>query len=311
MKAKIAALLAKEESSYGVDPTPTTAANAIQVISDLVITPTGNLHTRDVYGETLSPAAPLLGQQWYEISFVVEMRGSGTAGTAPRMGDLFEACGMTENIAVSTSVNYNLNSSSQKSCTIYAYLGEGTGLRFIFSGCRGTFRIVCVSGETAKVEFRFMGKYASPTDQTAPSSVTYDSTTPPKCKGVTFTFDSYAAVVQQLEVDCNNTIAKRDSITDSTGVQGFEITNRDPKGSMNPEAVVSGTYAFFSAWNDSASKALSAVIGSTAGNIITISGTAAVIETIGFGDRDGVRTFEIPFKLARSTVNDEFALKFT
>ena len=44
--------------------------------------------------------------QRVEVTFEVEMAGSGTAGTAPAFGPLLKACGNSETIVTDTSVTY-------------------------------------------------------------------------------------------------------------------------------------------------------------------------------------------------------------
>lgn len=309
MITRKAVLLAKKEVDYATDPTPVAGTDAFEAISDLVINPVGTLLSRLPYSNSLSPVRPLIGQRWYEISFVVEVKGSGTAGTAPRgLGALLQACGMSETIVASTSVTYAPASSTIASCTIYAFLD---GLRHIFVGCRGTWRLLSIAGETAKLEFRMLGKYAAPTD-VAIASPTYDSTVPPVIVSASFTFDSVATfAVQQLEIELGVITANRDDLNDATGIKGFEIVGRDGRGSMNPESVLIATHDFWTIWTAATQKQLSIALGATAGNICTVTCPKAVLETLGYGDRNGIRTFEIPFRLSQNTGDDEVSIAFT
>lgn len=304
-----AVLLAKEEGTYGTDPTPVAASNAFEVISDLSINPAGNLNERAPFSNSLSPAQPLLGQRWYEISFVVELRGSGSEGTAPQaIGDLLESCGMAETVVGGASVTYDPASSSIKSCTIYAYLD---GLQHQFHGCRGNVRLLLNTGETAKLEFTMMGKYEAPTD-VAIASPTYDSTVPPVVLDSSFTFDSDATLLaQNLELDLGSVVSTRPDFNETTGIEGFAITAREGGGSFNPEAELIAGYDFWTIWTASTQKALSVVVGATAGNICTITCPKVVLEGLGYGDREGVRIFDIPFKLSRDSGDDEIAIAFT
>jgi len=303
--SKKAVCLAKEEGTYGVDPTLAAGSNAFEVISDLTITPIGNLLTRSPFGNTISQAQPLLGSRWVEVSFVTELKGSGTAATAPRgVGDMFEACGMNE--AVTTTVTYTPESSSFKSVALEIFID---GIKHQILGCRGTFKLLFIVGETAKIEWNFMGKYTIPTDVAIPSP-TYDSTVPPTVLGASYTWnsDANASVIQQLEMDLANVIAARDSLNDATGIAGFEVVGREPKGSMNPETNVLGTYDFFTEWTASTERAITITIGSASGNKYVITAPKVVIESIGYGDRNGIRVFEIPIRFAKSSGDDEISI---
>ena len=305
LRTKVGLLLAKEESPYGSDPTPTTADNGIVVISDLVITPAGDTFQRSPFDITLSPRQPIIGASWFEVSFITEMHASGTKDTAPRIGDLFEACGMKEAINSSTSVVYTPASTSLKSCTIYVY---ADGLLHQFHGCVGTFRILIVTGDTAKIEWRFFGKYETPTDVSLPGSVTYDTPVPPSVVSASFEFDNVSFEVQQLEIDLGAIVARRPSLNDATGVKGFATVGREPKGSFNPETVLQATYDFWTEWRNSVQNAVTINIGDTTGNKWEISLPKVVLDTPAYGDRDGVRTFELPFMISRNSGDDEISL---
>src|SRR3990167_609095 len=118
-----ALVLAKVETTYGTDPTPTTAANAI-LVQDLVIKPIKGPVERPKQTATYMNKQTLLGEEMYEVSFKTEIVGSGTPGTAPRVGALLLACGCSETIYTATpSVNYRDASSSLSSVTLYCYQG--------------------------------------------------------------------------------------------------------------------------------------------------------------------------------------------
>jgi len=81
-------ILAKSETSYGVDPSPV-AANAIRVRS-MEITPlTGDRIERKLLtGYMGATAKTLLTKSHVAVTIELEWSGSGTAGTAPRFGPL-------------------------------------------------------------------------------------------------------------------------------------------------------------------------------------------------------------------------------
>ena len=66
-KTKAAAVLIKEETSYNVDAAPVHGTDAIEVISDLTITPQGDIHKRSPFDITLSPRKAILGARWLEV----------------------------------------------------------------------------------------------------------------------------------------------------------------------------------------------------------------------------------------------------
>ena len=78
------------------------------------------------------------------MTFSVELAGSGTAGTAPRYGNVTKACGFSETVASNTSVTYEPISASFSSVTIHY---NTDGVRHIVNGCRGSFTINASVGE--------------------------------------------------------------------------------------------------------------------------------------------------------------------
>ena len=78
-------LLAKEESTYGTDSNPTGAANAVLVRS-LEISPfQSDAVERELIRGYMGNYETLHANQRVEVTFEVEMVGSGTAGTAPAL----------------------------------------------------------------------------------------------------------------------------------------------------------------------------------------------------------------------------------
>lgn len=98
-----ALILAKIESVYGTDPTPTTAANAILCDLpeiDFVFRKLDRLNVKPFLGNR---AAVNVGEA-LKIKFATEVKGSGdsTPDTPPEIGVLFKGCNMTETVDMDT-----------------------------------------------------------------------------------------------------------------------------------------------------------------------------------------------------------------
>jgi hypothetical protein len=295
-------ILAKVESVYGSDPTPSNTLNAIEHI-DAEISIVSDMKQRFPANTDMSKYPELRGKTHFEISFSTPIKASGTRGTASRRSPLFKACGMSETIVSATSVTYALISTSQGSCTIWAYID---GILYKLNGCVGDVEIDFSAGELGMYKWSFKGLYALPTDS-AIVDPTFDTPTPVIVKGVTFTIGSYAAIINKLNLKLGNKIAMRSDFCQTDGVKGFQITGRDPEGSMTVEAVLMATSNanFLSYFDARTVKALSLALGATAGNIVTFSAPYCYLRAPKIGDEDGIRSFEIPFQLARSAGNDE------
>jgi len=303
-------MLVKEETEYGTDPTPTAAANAM-LASEVSFKEIAEAAERAGNSVSLSPLASKLGSVSCEITFKVEFKGSGTKGTAPRIGDLFEACGRTECAVAGSSVSYLPTSASVKSVTIYWYKG-GSRLHKI-TGARGNAKLIFAANKVAMVEFTMKGLYTAPTDAAFPSGVEYEDTEAPVCKGQSLSFNSVTSlVVENSEIDFGNNVALRPSKIAATGIAGVEITSRKPTLSINPESVAISTLDL-RALMLTTPVAYTEVVGATAGNIITISVPKANLQAPEYGEREGttIETIKCDCTKNSDAGEDELSIIFT
>jgi len=305
-------LLIKEEATYGTDASPTPESNSLDV-KNLRITASGEVIDRDLVRASISPLAPKMGKRWWDISFECELKGSGTKGTAGKLGDLFEACGFAETVKAGSSVVYKPASSSFKSVTIYAYDIPDSGTNALqrkLTGVRGNLRLVAEAGQICRLEFTGKGLYNDPSDVTIPTGMSYEETLPPIVESSTFTLNNVELIAQQIILETGLSLVDEDDLNSAAGLKGFLIGARKPVGSFNPEAVLAATYDFWSDWVAATSRELSIVVGSAAGNKCTITAPALTIDNLTDGDRNGLLTSDIPFRLAGDNGNDELELKF-
>ena len=162
----------------------------------------------------------------------------------------------------------------------------------------------------AVAEFTFKGRYAAPT-LLALASPTLESTDPAVCKSCAFTYNSRSTlVVKSTELEMNNTVAKRPSLNDANSIAGFEITDRNPMLTLDPEAIIETSYTF----RDDAlttQRAVSWVVGATAGNICTISIPKFNAYFPEYEDRDEILVEKIKGECTKNSNNDEVSISFT
>lgn len=160
------AILAKTETTYGTDPTPTGAANAI-LVSNLSITPLNAQNvSRDLIRGYFGGSEQLVGNAYVECKFDVELAGAGAAGTPPAYGPLLIGCGMAETTTATYHVVYDPISSSQKGTTIWYYVD---GVKHVLNGARGTFEVKMGLGERPVLSFTFLGLDGGVTAVSTPS----------------------------------------------------------------------------------------------------------------------------------------------
>ena len=308
MNLRNSILLAKQESSYGVDPTLTGASNAI-LCSEPKVEPIVAEAPRDYIRGYFGNTAPIKIGEGIKITFSTELKGSGAAGTAPEIGPLLQACNMTETVDAGVSVTYALNSltNTAESVAIEYYL-DGTLHQIL--GCRGTFKISAETPMIPMIEWEFTGIYAAPSDDSNPSP-TFNSTDPPPFVSATFSIASYSAIIKTIEIDIANEVNKRSSANASTGVLSYFIGDRKSTMKIDPEVVALATW---NPWTNLSSTSLLTVagaFGSSAGNICTLAAKAN-ISSIGYGERDGkLAVYDLNTNLCQSAGNDELSLVFT
>ena len=308
MRTRLGVCYAKIESTYGTDSVPTGSSNALIVHNPKLEPEHEALERADLY-ISKSRLKELTGKRKYKFTCEVEIRGSGSAGTGPKGIDaMLKACDLTEALSGGVSATYSPRSGSTQSCSIYLFMD---GLRHILTGCVGDLEISAVAGQTAKFKFSFMCLYATPTDQALPSAPTYDSTVPVVCKNLTASMDSYAAIIRELSLKLNNKIAERGDLTATHGIRGFDVVDRNPEGEITIEATILATKNWYTKFEADTVQALSLALGSSAGNICTITASQCRFRNLPYDDDDGILVHKIPFQLARSSADDELSVVFT
>ena len=140
------------------------AANVINLITDLAPGYDVSKVERNVLRPQIGQLAPIKGTKGGNISFGVEMIGSGTAGVAPQIGRLFKMCGFSETVnsgsaAVGSAVEIGNNVGTGSAPTT---AGTFTGLK------SGLVRIL-ITAVTSNTSIAFQATFY-PGDGTTPSS---------------------------------------------------------------------------------------------------------------------------------------------
>lgn len=222
-------LFAAQEDEYGVAETLATT-DAIR---------TRNLAFDDQYGGeriTRNLDRPNLGleaeiniQPNAMISFECELKGSGTAGVAPRIGRLLRASGDTEtfdNETAPTYVEYEDTDEMTDSVTLGF---EMDGRLQILAGARGTRSEFWEKG-IPYVKFTFTGFYQRATKDTigTPDFGSEPSPVPVTKANTTLMIDSFSCVATSFSIDRALQVVPRNVI----GQEEILLTDRQPTGQM-------------------------------------------------------------------------------
>jgi len=266
-------ILAKSESTYGTDPTPTEAANAI-LVSNLSINPlNANNVPRNLVRNFLGGSEELVGTAYKEISFDVELAGSGTAGTAPAFGPLLLACGFVETATAGVRTEYNLTTPVSGSLSIYYF---SDGVKHVARGCRGNVVFKLPIGGRPEMSFKFIGLDGGETAAT-PAALTLTGFKTPLAVTEANTGDltfgaTYTAATptltggtgypsQGLELDLGNAVAYNPLL----GGETVDVGNRAAKGKVVLDLTAAQEVSFMTTVKANTLQSLGLMHGVTSG----------------------------------------------
>jgi len=308
-RQKLRSLLAKAESSYGTNPTPTGSANYVQVI-DLNIEPiVSDEVSRDLIRPYMGNYEVIPANTRVNVTFSVEMSGSGSAGTAPKYGAILKACALSETISGGNTVTYAPVTTPTDSVTLFV---NYDGVRHMVTGCKGTFSINCEVNQIPTISFSLTGIFNAPTDTAAPTPTISNQASPLIFKnGSTsnFAIFGFAAALQSWSLDFNNEVIYRELVG---GTKEVIITDRRPAGTLVVEAVALSAHNFFTDYTGTSTGTNTWLHGTTAGNKVTVSCPQTDLGQPTYEDSDGIQMLSIPYYATpTASANNEFSLVFT
>lgn len=303
-------LLLKSEVTYGVDATPTGAANAI-LATDVRISPMeGQDVDRGLDLPFMGASGTVAVGLFAKLSFKIEVKGGGAAGTPPAFGAILKACGCAEVIVASTSVTYSRVSKNHASATIYFNMG---GILYKMLGTRGTCTLRVNALGIVYLEFDMSGLWVMPVDQVAPAvtlgtqlsvfpQVATSANTP------TFTLGGASPALRSFSLNFGNTVSPRFLI----GAEGIIIEKIMEAMEFTVEAVPLATLNPYQLAQQGTLSALSLVHGVGAGKICTLSVPRTQLQRpSGLEEQQGIIEWPLRGVPLPNAGNDQFTLAFT
>lgn len=321
--ARNQAILAKIETTYGTDPTPTGGSNAI-LVSGLTANPLAATNVdRDLIRSYLGGSEQLVGSNYLEVSFDVEFQNGGTAGTAAAWDPLLQACGYTAGSAQVTPsrVEHVLEStySSWESLTIY-YYDDGALHKLL--GARGTVSIDLSVGARPVFKFRFLGlnggisAAANPsltlTGFKAPLVVT-DSNTGALTLGCTYSTGALSGGTEYvsggMSIDVGNDVQFVDLLgTAAAAGQSIDFAQRSMSGSIEFDLTAANEVSFMTNVLANTTQAIGLVHGTTAGYKMLVFMPAVQLINPRKVEKQGRRLIGYDMRVLPSSGNDELKI---
>ncbi len=243
------------------------------------------------------------------VTFDVEMAGSGSAGTAPKYGAILKACGLSETVVSSTSVTYAPVTTPSDSVTLFV---NYDGIRHKVTGARGTFSLNCEVNNIPRISFSLTGIFNAPTDTALPTVTVSNQASPLIFKnGSTsnFAIFGFAAALQSWNLDFNNEVIYRELVG---GTKEVLITDRRPSGTAVIESVALSSHNFFTDYTGTSTGTNTWLHGTTAGNKVTVSCPQTDLGQPTYEESDGITMLSLPFMATpTASANNEFSLVYT
>ena len=302
------AIAVKIQTAHGTAATPSPTSEAVLCSNLSFSYVDSRMLDRNIVKNTKGKLAQVYGGSLGQVTFDVELKGSGTAGAGPEIAACLVACGMAETIVASTSATYTPATANQQYATIYFYQD---GVLRSLEDAVGTFSLNLEAGSFGTASFTFTGHLGTPSDTAFPSTA-YDASVPVPVIGGAFTIGGYSASITKLAIDRGNNIVKPASYSASDGYGQIRILDWDCTGSFDPSAELLATKDYVDQWASGTALALaSGTIGSTAGNRYAITMPAVSYRSVAYGEREAIRTYEVGFGAAEVSGDDELSIAFT
>lgn len=299
-------ILAKIESNYGVDPTPTAAANSI-LCGDLTVSVfQGDTYERNVVRPDLGLDKMFHLVPLTTVSFSVELAGANgaQADTAPAWDCLLKACGFAGAAAITpTRYEYTLDD-TPASVTIWYYT-EKTLHKL--SGARGNVRFTLGSKAIPTMTFTFTGIPGTMVDTDIATDESFAGfTTPvPVLNGnTTFSLHSYSANMESWELDMGNDVQYRNLI----GTAQVIIADRAPTGQIVIEETEIATKDWWTIISGHTTGALAIVHGTVAKNKVQFTAPAVQLVQPTWADSQGQRMLQMTGRYIPSAGSDEIVV---
>lgn len=302
----------KPEVTYRTDSVPDAATDAVLVQNPSWGYEGLRMNDRPAVRASIAKLQQIYGGTLKAFTFDVEVKGSGTAGTAPEIGTILRIAGFGETIVPSTSVTYtpasDVGTHESASCRFW---DDGTLHNLL--GCQVmALSFARKSGEVDLLSVTIVGHPEALSDAALPAP-TYDTTKPIAVKGVPFSIGGYAAVIGELNFDMGLEVSMPPDVSQTNGYGQIRIVGRGITGSFDPEHTLVATNDWEGDFKAGTVMALSGgAVGTVAGQIHTITMPGVAATNLAPGDKDGVTSLEYTYQAVEVAGTDnEISIAFT
>jgi hypothetical protein len=264
-----------------------------------------------------SKSAAVMGKKKARAKFKVPMRTGAAAGTAPKMGKLWQACGQLETLVASTSAAYtplatkDYGDSINASITMYLTPASGNSVILTMKGAMGNCVVTMDDlGQPLLADFDFLGCFVSIADGATIALTSPDTDVPPGTIGSAITSASIVQRIAKFKLDFGNTVEMDYDPADTTsGYLAAYIASREPKIMIDPRAELLATDAQYTRWAAGTEAAFSFTTPVNSASLkYVITAPKFQILNLKVADRNSAQIWDIEGELHESTGNDSHSI---
>jgi hypothetical protein len=261
-----------------------------------------------IEGQTSGARAVLLEDSIVGASQIIQIspvRGGAFTAGGETCTVVFDANGLGGGIDVNASSS---ESFSQWPSVSLNFNEDGQAIQGV--GARGNVAFNFEVNRPATATFTMRGVLNSTTDAAQLTGITSDApSSPPIWQGSaagwvenetsanTATTAEYLPCLTSLQIDAGVTLADRKCASAATGLVEILGTGRAGTGSIDPEVTLEADIPWLTYAKAGTTARLRVPLGSVDGNQFTFFMPGVQMDSPSYGDRDGIATHDIPFRL--------------
>lgn len=281
------------------------ATEVVTTSKDVIISPKAKtIEYSDIGSGKRGNVKTVTVSDWTTADFSVEVkaRASGAAGTAPKIAHMLKACGLGETIVASTSVTY-APSSSFTAATAKGYVD---GYKRDITGIAGNFTFGGSVGDFVNFNFALKGFTTLTESAEANPAVTLDANKLFIIESITaFTIAGTEIDIKSFEFDLGNDIQE----TYAANIKEYYI--KDFKPTIKVSAIkTAGNQTHWSDLTANTKKELKVVLGTAAGNKLTLTASFCNPMDVSESDDNGKVAYDATWLCENSAGSDNFSLKY-
>ena len=181
-------------------------------------------------------------------------------------------------------------------------------------GARGDFTLEGEVGQPMQFSWTFSGDIGTTVDAAAVTTSGLSTVRPPRLLGAFCTYGYGSGIhripTKRVSFAQGNSVNPNLDANRAGGATGSNITDRDPAFTVTVDAIHGG-FDWEAIRNSGQTMRVGFVLGTTAGNVMTIVAPVCQVTEVQLGDSDGIATFDVTIRPRRINESGDDEIYFT